>query len=106
MGEVFRNPDLAGTYQRIAEDGPASVYRGQIAERIVAWARQHGGHLDAQDLAAFMMLNILENFPLARYGHNSIDALHVMIETKKLAYADLDRHVGDPRWTSIPALVS
>ena len=72
----------------------------------MAWTRQHGGHLDTQDLAAFMMLNILENFPLARYGHNSIDALHVMIEAKKLAYADLDRHVGDPRWTSIPALVS
>ena len=132
VGEVFRNPDLAWTYQRIADDGPESVYRGQIAERIVACARQHGGHLDAEDLAAFaaewvepittvyrgwrvhelppngqgiaalMMLNILENYPLATYGHNSIDALHVMIEAKKLAYADLDRYVGDPRWTIIP----
>jgi gamma-glutamyltranspeptidase/glutathione hydrolase len=48
------------------------------------------------------MLNIMERFPLADYGHNSAAALHVMIEAKKLAYADMVRYVGDPRFTPIP----
>jgi gamma-glutamyltranspeptidase/glutathione hydrolase len=48
------------------------------------------------------MLNIMEHFPLADYGHNSAAALHVMIEAKKLAYADMVRYVGDPRFTPIP----
>jgi gamma-glutamyltranspeptidase / glutathione hydrolase len=48
------------------------------------------------------MLNIMERFPLAQYGQNSARALHVMIEAKKLAYADLMRYIGDPRFASIP----
>jgi gamma-glutamyltranspeptidase/glutathione hydrolase len=131
-GDVFRNPDLAWTYRQIANDGPQSVYRGSIAERIVSCSRQHGGQLGAGDLAEFaaewvtpiattyrdwrvhelppnsqgvaalLMLNILERFPIGEYGHNSVDALHVLIEAKKLAYADLDWYVGDPRWADPP----
>jgi gamma-glutamyltranspeptidase/glutathione hydrolase len=48
------------------------------------------------------MLNIMENFPLRDYGHNSAAALHVMIEAKKLAYADMARYVGDPRFGPVP----
>jgi gamma-glutamyltranspeptidase/glutathione hydrolase len=48
------------------------------------------------------MLNIMEQFPMGRYGHNSADALHLMIEAKKLAYADMSRYVGDPRFSPIP----
>jgi gamma-glutamyltranspeptidase/glutathione hydrolase len=48
------------------------------------------------------MLNIMERFPLASYGHNSADALHVMIEAKKLAYADMVHYVGDPRFVKVP----
>jgi gamma-glutamyltranspeptidase/glutathione hydrolase len=48
------------------------------------------------------MLNIMEQFPLAQYGHNSADALHIMIEAKKLAYADMHKYVGDPRFTPVP----
>jgi gamma-glutamyltranspeptidase/glutathione hydrolase len=48
------------------------------------------------------MLNMMEQFPLARYGHNSADALHAMIEAKKLAYADLARYVGDPKFSAMP----
>src|SRR5205809_4548386 len=57
---------------------------------------------NGQGVAALLMLNILEEFPLRAYGHNSADALHAMIEAKKLAYADLDRYVGDPAHTSVP----
>jgi len=48
------------------------------------------------------MLNIMENFPLRDYGHNSAAALHVMIEAKKLAYADMAKYVGDPRFGPVP----
>ena len=103
-----------------------------IAGKIVALSRKLGGAMTAEDLAdyssewvqpisttyrgwtvyelppngqgiaALMMLNIMERFPLARYGHDSADALHVMIEAKKLAYADLLRYVGDPRFSHVP----
>jgi gamma-glutamyltranspeptidase/glutathione hydrolase len=48
------------------------------------------------------MLNIMEQFPMGQYGHNSADALHVMIEAKKLAYADMHKYVGDPHFTPVP----
>jgi gamma-glutamyltranspeptidase/glutathione hydrolase len=48
------------------------------------------------------MLNIMELSPLATYGHNSARALHLMIEAKKIAYADLARYVADPRFEKIP----
>src|SRR5207245_3444818 len=53
-------------------------------------------------IAALMMLNLMEEFPLARYGFHSARALHVMIEAKKLAYADMLQYVGDPRFTRAP----
>jgi gamma-glutamyltranspeptidase/glutathione hydrolase len=55
-----------------------------------------------QGIAALMMLNIMGEFPLASWGHNSARTLHTLIEAKKLAYADLLRYVGDPRFGRIP----
>jgi gamma-glutamyltranspeptidase/glutathione hydrolase len=49
-----------------------------------------------------MMLNLMERYPLGQYGFHSADALHVMIEAKKLAYADMLRYIGDPRFSRIP----
>jgi gamma-glutamyltranspeptidase/glutathione hydrolase len=57
---------------------------------------------NGQGMAVLSMLNIMEHFPLAEYGHDSARALHVMIEAKKLAYADLLKYVGDPRYSAIP----
>jgi gamma-glutamyltranspeptidase / glutathione hydrolase len=132
VGEVFRNPDLARSLELVARGGRDAFYKGPLAADIVAFSRRLGGPLTAQDLAdyssqwvepisttyrgwtvyelppngqgiaALMMLNIMERYPLASYGHNSADALHVMIEAKKLAYADLLRYVGDPRFSRIP----
>ena len=132
VGEVFRNPDLAHSLDLVATGGRDAYYKGEIAEKIVALSQKLGGTMTAQDLAdyssewvepisttyhgwtvyelppngqgiaALMMLNIMEQFPLAKYGHNSADALQVMIEAKKLAYADLRRYVGDPRFSHIP----
>ena len=52
-------------------------------------------------VAALMMLNILEQFPVKEHGHNSVDALHLLIEAKKLAYADMQRYIGDPRQSAV-----
>lgn len=131
-GEVFRNPDLAGSLRRIAERGREGFYTGPTAEAILAISKEQGGTFTAADLAdyrpewvtpvktdyrgwtvyeigpntqgvaALMMLNLMERFPLGEYGFHSPNALHVMIEAKKLAYADMLRYVGDPKFSPIP----
>jgi gamma-glutamyltranspeptidase / glutathione hydrolase len=132
VGQMFRNPDLAMNYRMIAADGRDAFYRGPIAQRIVGCSAQHGGALTAEDLeaydaewvtplsttyrgwtvyelppngqgiAALMMLNLLEHAPLSSYGHNSAEALHTLIEAKKLAYADMARYVCDPAFHNVP----
>ena len=59
---------------------------------------------NGQGLAALEMLNIMETFPLGQkdWGFASTNALHTMIEAKKLAYADLLRYTGDPRKQKLP----
>ncbi|OFW32599.1 MAG: gamma-glutamyltransferase [Acidobacteria bacterium RIFCSPLOWO2_12_FULL_60_22] len=132
FGEIFKNPDLAWSLKQIAAGGRPAFYEGEIARRIVKTSEQHGGAMALADLAEFSsewvdpisttyrgwtvyeippsgqgiaalsMLNIVENFPLGKFGHNSADALHVMIEAKKLAYADVLRYVADPRFSKVP----
>ena len=132
MGEMFRNPDLAGSLRSIAANGRDGFYRGRIAEAIVQLERENGGVMDLADLAEFQpewvepisttyrgwtvselppngpgvaaleMLNLMERFPLRELGHNSAQALHVMIEAKKLAYADMLKYTGDPRFAKMP----
>jgi gamma-glutamyltranspeptidase / glutathione hydrolase len=57
---------------------------------------------NGQGIAALGMLNLMESFPLAQFGANSADALHVMIEAKKLAYADMLNFVADPHFAKVP----
>ena len=131
-GELFRNPELAQTYRQIAAGGAAAFYKGAVAAKLLSSSTTHGGTMTAADLAEFdsewvepisttyrgwtvyelppngqgiaalEMLNIMETFPLATMGHNSVPALHHMIEAKKLAYADMQRYDGDPRFVKIP----
>ena len=123
-GEIFKNPALAATLRLIAEKGAAGFYEGKTADAILAVERELGGTMTAADLkdfqpewvepisttyrgwtvyelppntqgiAALMMLNIMEQYPLGEYGLTSTKAMHVMIEAKKLAYADMLRYVG------------
>jgi gamma-glutamyltranspeptidase/glutathione hydrolase len=132
LGEVFRNPDLGWAYKQIARRGRQAFYVGPVAQRILACSARHGGVLTLSDLrdyssqwvepisttyrgwtvyeippngqgiAALVMLNLLETLPLASYGHNSVEALHAIIESKKLAYADLLRFVADPKFSRVP----
>lgn len=59
---------------------------------------------NGQGLAALEMLNIMEKFPLGQkdWGSGSVNALHTMIEAKKLAYADLAKFIGEPRQQKLP----
>jgi gamma-glutamyltranspeptidase/glutathione hydrolase len=130
-GELFRNPDLAGSLRRIVEKGRDGYYTGPTAEAIVAISRELGGAFTLEDLAEFqpewvtpisttyrgwkvyeippntqgiaalIMLNLMEQFPLGEYGFHTARSLHTMIEAKKLAYADMLRYVGDPQFSDI-----
>ncbi len=132
VGEIFRNEDLAHSLELVATGGRDAFYKGEIGQRILEFSKSQGGAMTAEDLAdyssewveplstqyrgwtvyelppngqgiaALEMLNIMEQFPLAQYGHNSADALHVMIEAKKLAYADLRKYIGDPKFSKVP----
>jgi gamma-glutamyltranspeptidase/glutathione hydrolase len=133
-GEIFRNTDLAWSLQQIAEHGRDAYYKGEVGKRVLEAIKRHGGVMTVQDvaefsaewvepisttyrdwtvyeippngqgLAALLMLNIMETFPLGSkdYGFGSTKALHAMIEGKKLAYADLVKYVGDPRGQTLP----
>ncbi len=131
-GELFRNADLAAAYRRIADSGPAGFYRGPTADAILRSLHRLAGVMSAADLdeleaewvepisttyrgwsvyelppntqgiAALMMLDLMEQFPLRDYGFHSSRALHVMIEAKKIAYANMLRHVGDMRFGDVP----
>jgi gamma-glutamyltranspeptidase/glutathione hydrolase len=116
----------------VAKHGRNAFYRGEIANRILATSKMLGGTMTAADLAEFssewvepisisyhgwtvyeippngqgiaalMMLNLMEQFPLCDYEAGSVNALHLEIEAKKLAYADLLRYVCDPRFNQVP----
>jgi gamma-glutamyltranspeptidase / glutathione hydrolase len=132
VGDEFKNPALANSLRQVAAHGRDAFYNSPMTETMVNFLRAHGGTHTVEDfkdfqpewvepvsttyrgwtvyelppngqgVAALSMLNIMEQFPMAQYGHNSADALHVMIEAKKLAYADMIHYVGDPRFTPVP----
>ena len=131
LGEIFRNPDLAHSLEQIAANGRDGFYKGDVANRIVATSSQLGGTMSAEDLADFSaewvepisttyrdwtvyeippngqgiaaleMLNIMDTFPFAQF-QNPADRTHVMIEAKKLAYADMHRYVADQKFSKVP----
>ncbi len=110
----------------------AAFYRGDIAAAIARYHREHGGLLTEDDLASFRVaveppervsvagtdvyacgpwcqgpallqaLRLLDTDALASHGHNSAEALHMMAEALKLAFADRERWIGDPRFVDVP----
>lgn len=132
VGEVLRNPDMGRTYRRIAQHGAAEFYQGAIAREILADMQANDGLLGAEDLATcapeettplwgtyrgwriatnnppgggiqlLQMLAILEQFDLRALGHNSPEYIRVVAEAMKIATADKDAKVGDPRFTDVP----
>lgn len=132
VGEIFRNPELAGALELVANGGAPAFYKGPVADAILKTSKRLGGTLSAQDFADFQsewvqpistdyrgwkvyqlppngqgigtlqMLNIMEQFPIPEYAQNSAEAFHYKIEAQKLSYADLRRWVGDPRQAQVP----
>ena len=131
-GQPFANPALANTLELLAAGGRDAFYRGEIAEKIVAYSRKEGGFFSIEDfarhtsewqepisttyrgvtvwelppnsqgLAALEMLNILERFDLKAMGRDSLDFWHVMVEAKKLAFADRSAYYADPAFSPAP----
>ncbi len=131
-GDVFRNPNLANTYRKIAEGGRDAFYKGDIAKTIDAYMAEHGGFLTVEDLAkhtsewvtplsinyrgydvyelppngqgivALQMLNILEGYDLRSMGFGSAQYLHTLIESKKVAYEDRAKYYADPDFYNAP----
>jgi gamma-glutamyltranspeptidase / glutathione hydrolase len=126
VGELWRNPNLANTLERIGKGGRDAFYQGEIARTIDAYFKANGGFLSYEDLAshrgewvepvsthyrgyevwelppngqgiaALQMLNLLEPFDLKSYGFGSPEHLHLIVEAKKLAFADRARWYADP----------
>ena len=131
-GDIFKNPALAKTLHLIGEKGRDAFYKGEIADKIDNFMQENGGFLrkvdfekhsstwvepvstnyrgydvfelppNGQGIATLQMLNILEGFDLKAMGHNSADALHVMVEAKKIAWADRAKFYADPAFAKIP----
>ena len=132
VGQVFRNPQLAEALRLIAQQGRAAFYTGAIAKALLKTSARLGGKMDAADLsefesdwvqplsteyhgwkvyelppngqgiAALEMLNLFSQFPMGSYAPRGAEELHTQIEAQKLAYADLQRYVADPRFAKVP----
>ncbi|WP_212744465.1 gamma-glutamyltransferase [Thalassotalea litorea] len=130
-GQVFKNPNLANTLEKIAKGGRDAFYKGDIAKTMDSYFKRIGGPLryedfashssnwidpasvnyrgydvwelppNGQGIAALQMLTVLENYDLKSMGHNSADYLHVMTEAKKLAFEDRARFYADPDYQKI-----
>jgi gamma-glutamyltranspeptidase / glutathione hydrolase len=131
-GELFKQPELARTLERIAKN-PDDFYHGAIARELVAAIHRGGGLVTAADLAAYEVkerepirgsyrgyeiisapppssggvalieiLNILEGFDLTKFGNRSADAIHLEAEAFRRAFYDRADFMGDPDFAKIP----
>jgi gamma-glutamyltranspeptidase/glutathione hydrolase len=131
VGELWKNPNLAKTLERIAQEGRDVFYRGDMARVIGDYIQANGGFLSYEDMAAhrsdwvepvsvnyrgydiwelppngqgiaaLQMLNILERFDVASMGFGSADYIHLFLEAKKLAFEDRARFYADPEFMDI-----
>jgi len=132
QGEVFRQPELARTLERIAKD-PDDFYRGAMARELAASMQKGGGLITADDLAHYEvkerepirgtyrgteiisapppssggtalieMLNILEGYDLAKAGERSAASIHLTAEAFRRAFYDRAEFLGDPDFSKIP----
>ena len=131
-GEMFRNPDLARTLEKIVKGGQEVFYQGEIARTIEEFCKRVDCFLRHRDLvehtanwvepvsvnyrgydiwelppngqgiATLQMLNILEVFDLCSMGHNSAEYLHHLVEAKKIAFEDRAKFYADGDFNDIP----
>jgi gamma-glutamyltranspeptidase/glutathione hydrolase len=131
-GELFRNPGLAETLDRVASRGRRGFYEGKVARQIAEYMAREGGFLSEQDLAehrsewvepvstdyrgyevwelppngqgiaALQILNVLEGYDLRSMGFGSVEYMHLFTEAKKLAFEDRARYYADPNFFRTP----
>ena len=131
-GEIFTNPYLANTLEKIAQGGREVFYEGEIAETVVDFIREQGGFLSKEDfaefevawvepvstnyrgydvwelppngqgIAALQMLNILEGYDFSEIDFGSPEHVHLFTEAKKLAFEDRAKYYADPRFAEVP----
>jgi gamma-glutamyltranspeptidase/glutathione hydrolase len=131
-GEIFKNPLLANTLDKIVKGGRNEFYRGTIARDVDAFMKKQGGFLtyddlarhhsewvepvsttyrgyeiweippNSQGIATLQMLNLLEGYDLASMGFGSAEYMHLFTEAKKLAYEDRARYYADPLFSNVP----
>jgi gamma-glutamyltranspeptidase/glutathione hydrolase len=131
-GEIFRQPDLARTLERIAEK-PDDFYHGSLARELAAAMQKGGGLITVDDLARYEVkerepvrgtyrgyevisapppssggtvliesLNILEGYDLAKMGNRSAQSIHYTTEAFRRAFFDRAEFMGDPDFAKIP----
>jgi gamma-glutamyltranspeptidase len=131
-GTILRQPSLARSYTLLAQEGRDAFYRGPLAHSITDYVQRSGGVLSMEDMAAHSsdwvqpisttyrgydvyefppnsqgiaaleMLNILEGYDVHALGYQTAEYLHILLEAKKLAFADRDHYVSDPAFVDIP----
>jgi gamma-glutamyltranspeptidase / glutathione hydrolase len=131
-GDVWKRPRLARTIRTYTQGGPDAFYKGPIAEEIVRASIAADGPFGLEEFAAhstdiyvppsvnyrgvdvyetappsqglivLQWLNLLEGFDLSGMGFGSADALHTLVETKKLAFADRLAYLADPQFVDVP----
>jgi gamma-glutamyltranspeptidase/glutathione hydrolase len=132
QGDVFKQPELARTLERIAKN-PDDFYRGDLARELAAAMQKGGSLITAEDLAAYEVkerqpirgtyreyevisapppssggvalveiLNILEGYDLAKQGNRSGTSIHLTAEAFQRAFFDRTEFMGDPDFAKIP----
>ena len=131
-GDLFKNPQLANSLEKVAKGGRDAFYKGDIAKMIDAFMKKNGGYLSYKDLAdhtsnwiepvsttyrgyrvwelppngqgiaVLQMLNILEHFDFSKTSFGSAEHLHLFTEAKRLAYEDRAKYYADPDFSKIP----
>ncbi|MBK6403856.1 MAG: gamma-glutamyltransferase [Holophagales bacterium] len=131
-GALLRQPELASTLARIGREGPEAFHRGDVAARLVAFVRAHGGVLSEEDLAGSapvwrvpeeirygrlvvhamplpssagqILRSVLAQLEVARGLARGLDAdsYHLLLEAERRAYADRNRWLGDGDCSVVP----
>jgi gamma-glutamyltranspeptidase / glutathione hydrolase len=124
--------DLADSFRRLASDGTAGYYQGAFAQALQCCSEDYDGLITADDLAGFeavwqdpisvdyrdytvyeappnssghvllQMLNLIEPYDIGGLGTSSAESIHLMVEAKKLAFADREVYLADPRFADVP----
>ena len=131
-GQILRQPGLASTFKAIVDGGRDAFYEGETARALVRFSEEQGGILSLKDLAdcrsrweapistayhghtvyeappnssghvLLQELNLVEQFDLKSLGCNTPESIHLMVEAKKLAFADREAYMADPDWVDVP----